>query len=70
MVNKTEATMSQFKTWEEMSELEQARCIYSDMYKEVYGVRPRGVDIGTWTMEEFERQFDGLQSVIDRQLED
>lgn len=62
--------MTVIKTWEEMSELERARCIYSDMYKEAYGVRPRGVDTSTWTMAEFERHFAGLQSVLDRQLGD
>lgn len=56
------------KTWEEMTELEKAAVTYWDMYKEAYGVRPRGVDVSDWTMEEFERQFKGLQSAIDRQL--
>lgn len=31
------------RTWEQMSELEQLQCTYSDAYKDAYGFRPRGV---------------------------
>jgi len=30
-----------FKTWDEMSELEQLQCTYSDAHKDAYGFRPR-----------------------------
>jgi hypothetical protein len=53
------------KTWEEMSELEQMACTYSDMYKDAYGVRPRGVDTSTWTAQDFRAEFELLQSIID-----
>ena len=33
--------MGQFRSWDELSELEQLQCIYSDDYKDVYGFRPR-----------------------------
>jgi hypothetical protein len=36
-----EQTMEQFKTWEEMSELEQLECTYCEMHKDVYGVKAR-----------------------------
>jgi hypothetical protein len=43
--------MEQFKSWEDMTDLEQAQCTYWDMYKDAYGHRPRGVDtspLGPW----------------------
>jgi hypothetical protein len=48
---------NEFKSWEEMSELEQAQCTYSDFHKDAYGFRPRGIDTSTWTLEDFDREF-------------
>jgi len=62
--------MEQFKSWEEMSALEQAQCTYWDMYKDAYGVRPRGVDTSTWTLAEFEMEFASLGAVIEREEAD
>jgi len=62
--------MEQFKSWEEMTALEQARETYWDMYKDAYGYRPRGVDTSTWTLEEFEMEFASLGSVIQREEAD
>ena len=62
--------MEQFKSWEEMTALEQAQCTYWDMYKDAYGYRPRGVDTSTWTLEEFELEFASLGSVIQREEAD
>jgi len=56
-------------SWEEMSPLEQAQCQYWDMYKDAYGVRPRGIDTSMWTLEDFEREFAELGGVIDREEE-
>lgn len=56
--------MEAFKSWDEMSELEQAQCIYGDMHKDAYGFRPRGVDTSTWTLEDFKREFEVLDQVI------
>jgi len=33
--------MSDFRKWDELSELEQLQNIYSDNYKDAYGFRPR-----------------------------
>ena len=54
--------MEQFKSWEEMTDLEQAQCTYWDMYKDAYGYRPRGVDTSTWTLTDFEQEFASLGS--------
>jgi len=53
-------------TWETMTDLEQAQCMHWDMYKDAYGVRPRGIDTSTWTMEDFEKEFEILGKVIER----
>jgi hypothetical protein len=59
--------MSEFTTWEEMSDLEQARCTFWDMYKDAYGVRPRGVDTSAWTLDDFTSEFVILGQAIDRE---
>jgi len=57
--------MNEFKSWEEMSVLEQYACQYWDMYKDAYGVRPRGIDTTDWTEEQFEAEFVQLGKIID-----
>jgi hypothetical protein len=59
--------MEGLKSWEEMSALEQAQCIHWDMYKDAYGVRPRGIDTSDWTLEQFEAEFKLLGEVIERE---
>lgn len=54
-------------SWEEMSVLEQMQCQYSDMYKDAYGVRPRGVDTSGWTEEVFMAEFELLGKVIEQE---
>ena len=56
--------MSDFKSWEEMSDLERASCTFWDMYKDAYGVRPRGIDTSGWTLADFDREFASLGQVI------
>ena len=56
--------METFKTWEEMTTLEQYACQYWDMYKDAYGVRPRGIDTSSWTEADFEREFFQLSVTI------
>ena len=58
------------KTWDEMTILEQYASIYSDMFKDAYGVRPRGVDTSTWTESDFLEQFSGLEKIIREQPDD
>ena len=57
--------MEDFKSWEEMSVLEQYACTYWDMYKDAYGVRPRGIDTSSWTEEHFEAEFVSLSKTIE-----
>jgi hypothetical protein len=37
------------------------------MYKDAYGVRPRGVDTSFWTLEQFEAEFAELGRAIDQE---
>ena len=59
--------MEAFKSWEEMSTLEQYACQFWDMYKDAYGVRPRGIDTSTWTEADFEAEFVSLSKVIEQE---
>jgi hypothetical protein len=59
--------MSEFKSWQEMSVLEQMQCQFWDMYKDAYGSRPRGIDTTDWTEEEFMAEFETLGRVIERE---
>jgi hypothetical protein len=58
--------MNEFKSWEEMTALEQAQCTYWDMYKDAYGVRPRWIDTTQWTLEVFEAEFASLATAIEQ----
>jgi hypothetical protein len=57
--------MEDFKSWEEMTTVEQYACQYWDMYKDAYGVRPRGIDTSAWDEATFEAEFVGLSKTID-----
>lgn len=58
---------TEYKSWDELSKLEQARETYWDMYKDAYGVRPHGVDTSSWTVETFLKEFAYLGLVIERE---
>lgn len=61
--------MSEFKSWEEMSELEQLACEFWDFYKEAHGFRPRHVDTTSWTVAEFHSEFVELARVCKQNAE-
>lgn len=50
------------KSWDELSELEQCACIYSDMSKDAYGFRSRLVFD---TVEEYKAEFDRFAKIIE-----
>ena len=56
-----------FKSWGEYSPLEQAAMAYWDMYKDAHGVRPRGIDTSSWTLADFEKEFEYLGRVIEQE---
>jgi len=59
--------MEAMTTWEEMSVLEKMQCQYWDMYKDAYGVRPRGINTSNWSEQDFEAEFEVLDGVINRE---
>ena len=56
--------------WNQMSDLEQASAIWWDLYKDVHGVRPRGVDTSNWTLEGFNAQINALSTALEEQMEE
>ena len=48
-----------------MTRQEELQCIYWDMYKDAYGIRPRGIDTSNWTEEAFVKEFEHLGRTID-----
>lgn len=55
------------KAWEEMTHMERMRASYSDLHKEVYGMRPTNyAEISAWTDAELDREYVLL---MDRLLE-
>jgi hypothetical protein len=53
-----------------MSVLEQYACQDWDMYKDAYGVRPRGIDTSAWDEATFEAEFVQLSKTIDENYRD
>ena len=49
---------------ETMTRQEELQSIYWDMYKDAYGVRPRGVDTSNWTELAFNSEFEYLATMI------
>lgn len=61
---------TEFKSWDELTVLEQAQATYWDMHKDAYGVRPRCIDTSSWTIEDFEAEFVILgQAIADAEIE-
>ena len=55
---------TEFKSWEQMTTLEQYACTYWDMYKDAHNFRPRHIDTSTWTHADFEREFAELGEIM------
>ncbi len=51
---------------EELTRLEELQSIYWDLYKDAYGIRPRGIDTSNWAESAFNNEFDQLAAVIRR----
>lgn len=56
--------MKKFKTWDELTELEQLETAYCEMHKDVYGVKARWY----WTesVEQARRDVESLQQALER----
>ena len=58
---------TEFTTWEDMTTLEQYACTYWDMYKDAFGIRPRGIDTSAWTEADYVAEFKQLEEIIERE---
>jgi len=54
----------EFKSWEEMTPLEQAACTFWDAYKDAHGFRPRHIDTSSWTLEQFDKEMEELCEIM------
>ena len=58
---------TEFKSWEQMTTLEQYACTYWDMYKDAHNFRPRHIDTSAWTEADYVAEFKQLGEIIDRE---
>ena len=58
---------NRIRLWDELSEIEQLATYYSDLYKDVFGCRPRGAG-HPQTVEEYKSEMDRLGEILVRQL--
>ncbi len=49
---------------ETLTRSEELQSIHWDLYKDAYGIRPRGIDTSGWTELAFNREFEYLTTVI------
>jgi hypothetical protein len=62
--------MSEYRTWEELTEAEQLHQTWSDFYKDVHGFRPRfGTEAELSSVEWLKERIDGLNAYLDRMQE-
>jgi hypothetical protein len=58
-----------FTKWEDLTEYQQLLSMYSDAYKDVYGVRPRCTGLRPpMTVEELKTQLEHLEAIIIEQI--
>ena len=58
------------RNWEDLPEIDQLAQIYSDQYKDAYGIRPRGEYGHPQTVEEYKEKLDYLGGVIKEQIKE
>jgi hypothetical protein len=54
----------EFKSWEELTPLEQAQATFWDAYKDAHGFRPRHIDTSSWTLEQFDKELEELCEIM------
>lgn len=60
---------SEFRSWDQLSEVEQLQCIYSDAHKDAYGFRPRTMSEEQWNSVEWLRaRIDECSAEITRSI--
>lgn len=60
----------EIRSWDQLTELEQLQCIYSDAHKDAYGFRPRGCSDDLWnSVEKLRAVIQQCSDHIERQQE-
>jgi hypothetical protein len=59
------AQTEEFPSWDQLSLVEQLHTEWWDAYKDAYGFRPRGQDVGHWTAEDFRQELESLSKAIE-----
>ena len=55
------------RKWDDLSELEQLLCIYSDAHKDAHGFRPRGESV-EWTVETLREEIERLSLIVEEDI--
>ena len=48
-----------------MPQIDQLKSIYWEMYKDAYGIRPRGINMDSWSEDQLNLAIDGLERTIE-----
>ena len=51
--------------FETMPQIDQLKSIYWEMYKDAYGIRPRGINMDSWSEDQLNLAIDGLERTIE-----
>ena len=51
-------------SWDQMTPIEKADCIWYDAYKDAFGFRPRNIDTTEWTLTDFQKEILVLERII------
>jgi hypothetical protein len=54
-----------FKAWEDMSPMEKMWASYSDLHKDVFGMRPDYTEVDTWSDEQMTVEYNKLLELLD-----
>jgi hypothetical protein len=56
------------KAWEDMTRIERLRAEYSDLHKDVFGMRPTQehyIEVSQWSDEQLDAEFEKLVALLD-----
>jgi hypothetical protein len=56
--------LERVRPWESLSPAEQMRAEYSDLHKDVFGMRPDYSEVDTWNDEQLAVEFNKLVSML------
>jgi hypothetical protein len=57
--------LERVRPWESLTPAEQMRANYSDLHKDVFGMRPDYSVVGTWDDEQMAREYNNLVDMLE-----